>query len=154
MIWDFVYSQKLKKAKQHAALHKAPSGTKKLLFATATSSQVAIKPPPPKKPRKKLNTEPAKQTLSKFPAVPISIGEKSVSVPIFPTAAEGLITSSDTIQSVPSVSVKNEEKIVEKPPPVLPSSLPQLVLDTVTKLEIVSIYHHNCILNPLTESDC
>ncbi len=135
-----MYSQKLKKAKQHAALHKAPSGTKKLLFATASSSQVAIKPPPPKKPRKKLITEPAKQTLSKFPAVPISIGEKSVSVPIFPTAAEGLITSSDTIQSVPSVSnqVKNEEKIVEKPPPVLPSSLPQLVLDTVTKLEIVS----------------
>ncbi|XP_064405215.1 ubinuclein-2-like isoform X3 [Halichondria panicea] len=128
-------SQKLKKAKQHAALHKAPSGTKKLLFTTATSSQVSIKPPPPKKPRKKLHTEPAKQALSKYPAVPISIGEKSVSVLIFPTAAEGPITSSDTIQGVPSISSQvKKEKIVEKPPPVLPSSLPQPVLDTVTKL--------------------
>lgn len=137
----FIRSQKLKKAKQHAAaLHKAPCGKKRLFLSKPTIGHVSIEPPPSKKPHVELSTK-AKLTSS-LPVVPISIGEKSISVPIFPTLKEGTILSPEKT-CVVSGQEKIDDPAVDKPPPVLPSNLPLSVQNAVTKLTTVHLFVQN-----------
>ena len=132
-------SQKLKKAKQHAALQKAPSGVKKSLFTS--SSHPHLKQPPLKKPCKKVNLTPptGKTAHPVLPGVPISIGDKSVTVPIF-SSTDTASSLSVPVSVESGLEVKNEEQSVNKPPPELPSNLPLLVMEVVIKLKEVLFF--------------
>ncbi len=89
-------------------------------------------------PHKKMNSKVINHTPS-LPVVPINIGDKSVSVPIFPTAEENVTLSSVSTSAVSSQE-KTDDPAVDKPPPVLPSNLPLAVRNVVTKLTMVCFY--------------
>lgn len=172
-------SQKLKKAKQHVALQKAPQSAKKALFTSSLASIVkqsslsVIKPPSPKRLQKKVikvkataTPRPGDSTFSSqsfplpSPVVPISIGDRSVTVPIFntplgsgakstgPETPRGTLNQGSVIvnqsslvsspakehNGVMSSSPATQTADIPKPPPVLPGNLPPLVLEHVNKI--------------------